>query len=214
LQIGATDVKVHETPLSNLVPMTREYEQKRRAEQMEDTRRRIVEAAVELHKTLGPARTSVSAIAERAGVQRQTYYRHFPDLRSLFMACSGLYMERNPMPDPASWRAIEDPYERLRAGLAELFAFYARSEGMLANAIRDADANPLVAEIAALRMAAMADLRDALLEGLKRYGASAQLAPALDLAIDFNTWRLLVRRDGLSEQDAIELLVAVLRGLP
>jgi AcrR family transcriptional regulator len=191
--------------------MTREYELKRRAEQMEDTRRRIVEAAVELHKTLGPARTSVSAIAERAGVQRQTYYRHFPDLRSLFMACSGLHMERNPMPDPASWRAIDDPYERLRAGLEELFAFYARSEGMLANVIRDADAEPLVAEIAALRMAAMADLRDALVEGLQRDGASTQLAPALDLAMDFNTWRLLVRRDGLTEQDAIELLVAMLR---
>jgi hypothetical protein len=122
-------------------------------------------------------------------------------------------MERNPLPDPASWRAIDDPYERVRVGLAELFAFYARNEGMLANVIRDADADPVLAEIAALRMAAMADLRDALADGLTPDRASTQLAPALDLAMDFNTWRLLVRRTGLTEQDAVELLVAMLRSL-
>jgi AcrR family transcriptional regulator len=190
--------------------MSREYELKRRAEQMEDTRRRIVEAAVELHQALGPARTSVSAIAERAGVQRQTYYRHFPDLRSLFMACSQLHMERNPMPEPDAWRAIDDPQQRLRNGLAELFAFYAASEAMLANVIRDAETDPLVSEIAALRMAAMADLRDALLEGLKGKTSSPRLPAALDLAIDFNTWRLLVRRNNLSHEQAIELLAAML----
>jgi AcrR family transcriptional regulator len=193
--------------------MTREYELKRRAQQMQDTRRRIVEAAVALHQTLGPARTSVSAIAERAGVQRQTYYRHFPDLRSLFMACSGLYMEHNPMPDPAAWRAIDDPQQRLRSGLAELFAFYSRSEAMLANVIRDAEIDPLLAEIATLRTTALTDLRDALLEGLQRKRSSPQLPAALDLAIDFNTWRLLVRRDSLSHEQAIELLAAMLRSL-
>lgn len=193
--------------------MTREYELKRRAEQMEDTRRRIVEAAIELHETLGPARTSVSAIAERAGVQRQTYYRHFPDLRSLFIACSGHYMERNPLPDPGAWRAIDDPQERLRTGLGELYAFYAASEPMLANVIRDADTNPLVSEIAAMRLASMADLRDALLEGLQREGSSAHLPAALDLAMDFNTWRLLARRNGLPQEEAVELVTAIIRCL-
>jgi AcrR family transcriptional regulator len=193
--------------------MTREYELKRRAEQMEDTRRRIVEAAVELHRTVGPARTSVSSIADLAGVQRQTYYRHFPDMRSLFMACSGLYMERHPMPDPDAWRGISDPEERLRTGLAELFAFYAASEGILANVIRDAETDPLVAEIVELRMAAMADLRGVLLDGLERNRSALSLDVALDLAIDFNTWRLLVLRNGLSHERAIELLAAMIRCL-
>ena len=193
--------------------MTREYELKRRAEQVEDTRRRIVEAAVELHQTLGPARTSVSAIAERAGVQRQTYYRHFPDLRSLFIACSGHHMERNPLPDPEAWRAIDDPHERLRTGLGELYAFYAASEPMLANVIRDAETDPLVSEIATIRMAAMADLRDALFEGLKRDGSSPHLPAALDLAIDFNTWRLLVRRNGLHHEQAVGLVTTIIHGL-
>src|SRR5260370_40015664 len=101
-----------ETGLSIFLLITREYELKRRAEQMADTRRRIVEAAIELHQELGPARTSVSAIADRAGVQRQTYYRHFPDLRSPQLACSGLHLERHPPPDPRAWRAVPHPYPR------------------------------------------------------------------------------------------------------
>lgn len=193
--------------------MTREYELKRRAEQMADTRRRIIEAAIELHQELGPARTSVSAIAERAGVQRQTYYRHFPDPRSLQLACSGLHLERNPPPDPQAWGAIADPQQRLRVGLGELYAYYAANEQMLANVIRDAESDPLTREIATLRMAAIADLRDALAEGLQPDGSSPHLSAALDLAIDFHTWRLLVRRNGLSQAAAVELMTAVLRCL-
>ena len=96
--------------------MARKYELKARAERQEETRRRIVEAAIDLHRTLGPAHTSFSAIAERAGVQRHTLYRHFPDERAMGLACSGLYSERNPLPDPAPWWQIEDPEARLRAG--------------------------------------------------------------------------------------------------
>lgn len=190
--------------------MTRDYELKRRAEQMEHTRQRIVEAAIELHGELGPARTTVSAIAERAGVQRQTYYRHFPDQRSLFMACSGLYQERNPLPDPDAWRAIADPQKRLCTGLDELYAYYAANEPMLAHVVRDAETDPLTRDIAALRMTAMADLRDALAQGLQRDGNSARLLAALDLAIDFNTWRLLVRRNGLPRPEAVELVTAII----
>ena len=193
--------------------MTREYELKRRAEQMEDTRRRIVEAAIELHEAVGPARASVSAIAERAGVQRQTYYRHFPDQRSLFMACSALYLERNPLPHPDAWRAIADPHERLRTGLDELYAYYADNEPMLANVIRDAETDSLTRDIATLRLAALADLRDALAEDLQRDSSSAHLLAALDLAIDFNTWRLLVRRNGLPPPEAAELVTTIMRCL-
>jgi AcrR family transcriptional regulator len=193
--------------------MTREYELKRRAEQMADTRRRIVEATIELHQELGPARTSVSAIADRAGVQRQTYYRHFPDPRSLQLACSGLHLERNPPPDPRAWRAIADPYQRLRTGLGELYAYYAANEPMLANVIRDAETDPVTREIAELRMAAIAELRDALAEGLQHDGSSPQLPAALGLAMDFHTWRLLVRGHGLPTSEAVELVVSIIRCL-
>src|SRR3954452_12985814 len=119
--------------------MARKYELKKRAERQDETRIRIVEAAIDLHTTIGPVRTSVSAIAERAGVQRHTYYRYFPDERSLGLACSGLYAQRNPLPDPGPWREIRDPGERLRRGLEELYEYYERNEPMLSNITRDAE---------------------------------------------------------------------------
>src|SRR5215470_17098590 len=107
--------------------MTRTYTLKRRAEQQAETRRRIVEAAVELHGSIGPARTTVSMVAERAGVQRHTFYAHFPDDRSLFMACSGLVFERDPLPDVQPWRDIADGRERLRVGLRAIYDWYERN---------------------------------------------------------------------------------------
>src|SRR6476659_8962934 len=97
--------------------MTRTYTLKRRAEQQAETRQRIAEAALDLHGTIGPAQTTLSMIAERAAVQRHTLYAHFPDERSLFMACSGLAEERDPAPDAAAWRGITDRRERLVTGL-------------------------------------------------------------------------------------------------
>src|SRR5689334_1356859 len=131
--------------------MARTYQLKKRAERQEETRRRIVQAAVDLHGTIGPARTTVSAIAERAGVQRHTYYRYFPDDRTLGMACSGLHMEQNPVPDPEPWREIADPADRLAHGLSELYAWYERTEQMLTNVTRDAETDPVMAEVSALR---------------------------------------------------------------
>ena len=107
--------------------MPRHYELKKRAESQEQTRHRIVEAAVALHTSIGPARTTVSAIAERAGVQRHTFYRHFPDELSLAMACSGLHLGMHPLPDPQAWRTIADPELRVRRGLGELYR-YLRAE--------------------------------------------------------------------------------------
>jgi AcrR family transcriptional regulator len=191
--------------------MTREYELKRRAEQMEDTRRRIVEAAVELHQTVGPARTSVSAIAERAGVQRQTYYRHFPEERELLESCSGLFLTHNPLPDPESWRAIADLRERQRHGLTELYAYYRANEEMLSSVMRDAEIHPLTREmVVRFVVPGLIALRDALADGLQCDGEDPKVSAAFDLALDFNTWRLLVRRNGLSQDDAVALANAIL----
>src|SRR5690242_17111477 len=101
-------------------PKTRPYRMGRRADRQQETRRRIVEAAVDLHGTVGPARTSVAQIAERAGVQRHTYYAHFPKERDLMMACSGLALERDPLPDPEAWLGTPSGAERLEQGLGEI----------------------------------------------------------------------------------------------
>src|SRR3954468_19952961 len=115
----------------------RKYEKKRRAELEAETRRRITETAVELHGTLGPARTSISAIAERAGVRRSTVYRHFPDEAALIGACSSHWAAENPVPDMTPWQSIEDPDRRLRTALDELYAYYRRTDQMMDNLHRD-----------------------------------------------------------------------------
>jgi AcrR family transcriptional regulator len=187
--------------------MARPYQLKKRAERQEETRRRIVEAAIALHGTIGPARTTVSAIAERAGVQRHTYYRYFPDERSLGLACSGLHLERNPPPDPEPWREISDPVQRLRHGLGELYAFYERNEQMLSNVMRDAEVDPIMAEITAMRFGPpLAAIRSVLANGSR----SKRAAALLDVALSFATWRTL-HGGGLSRKQAVETMVAAVR---
>jgi len=188
--------------------MTRTYQLKKRAERQEDTRRRIVEAAIDLHGTIGPARTTVSAIAERAGVQRHTFYRYFPGDRSLGLACSGLYTQRNPMPDPEQWRAIRDPEKRLRHGLGELYDYYGRNEPMLSNVTRDMDLDPVMADIVRMRFGPpLAAIRAVLANGRRSKRALA----LLDVALGFSTWRTLTRESGLSHKEAVEAMVATVR---
>src|ERR671921_594141 len=123
--------------------MPRKYEMKRRAGRMQETRRRIAEAAVQLHRTVGPARTTVSAIAEKAGVQRHTYYAHFPELKDLYQACTAHYLEQHPLPEPPFWADVADAEERLRRALSEVYAYYGGNEALLANVLRDAPLDPV-----------------------------------------------------------------------
>jgi AcrR family transcriptional regulator len=189
--------------------MARKYELRKRARSQLETRQKIVEAAVELHGSLGPAKTTISAIAEKAGVQRLTVYRHFPDERSIFRACTGHFFEVHPMPDAQSWRAVDDPTERLRRGLAELFDYWRENETMFALAYRDADHVPAAFDVSPFPSRWQA-LLDALCEGRTGSGARGEVErAALAHAIDFPTWQALVRRGGLTHEQAIALLVCM-----
>jgi len=189
--------------MCNHFRIARKYELKKRAESQQETRRRIVEAAIELHRTQGPARTTLSEVARLAGVQRHTLYRHFPDERALGVACSGTYAEANPPPDPEPWLRVRDPQERLRVGLAELYAFFARNEEMLGNVLRDLEVDPITRELFQLRFAAIERIQAILADGIR---GRRRLA-ALELALDFHTWRRLVRLSGLTQREAVELMV-------
>jgi AcrR family transcriptional regulator len=189
--------------------MARKYEMRKRAKHVEETKRRIVDAALELHEEVGPARTSLSSIAERAGVERQTYYRHFPDERALLSACSGLYMEKNPLPDPAPWGQVEDPEQRLRRGLAEVYSYYDTNEAMFASVLRDAEVHEATREVVTQRIAlALAELSAALAAGWAR---GRKTRAAIDLAVSFHTWRSLAREGGLSAEQAAGLMARVVR---
>ncbi len=188
------------------------YKLKRRALHQQETRRRITEAAVELHGSLGPARTSISAIAERAGVQRSTVYSHFPDERALFAACSGHFAAANPLPDPASWDGLQHPEERLKRALADVYAYHRRTEPMMANVIRDAPLKPVLREVAEPRVRHWEKTRDTLADGWGARGERREvLLSALGHALDFQTWRSLVRQQGLCDERAIELMVGMVR---
>ena len=183
--------------------MARTYTLKRRAEQQAETRQRIVEAAVDLHGTVGPALTTFSMVAERAGVQRHTLYAHFPDERSLLMACSALALERDPLPDPTPWRSIEDRHERLRVGLTAVYGWFERGAELAACVLRDAEYHSLTKEIIAMRMGPYMTAYQEVL-GAK---LSMKQRAVLRLALSFFTWRTLAREAGLDRNAAVGVMV-------
>lgn len=189
---------------------TRIYRKRRRAEQEDETRLRITEAAVDLHGSVGPARTTISAVADRAGVQRATVYRHFPDEEALFDACSSHWSAQHPRPDLAGWAAIDDPDERLRTALRELYRWFDQAHGMLERTTRDA---PLVPAMRAPveRFGAWLDAAaDALVRGRPERGARRRrVRGAVGHALSFQTWRSLVREQGLSEPEAVDLMAGL-----
>jgi AcrR family transcriptional regulator len=183
--------------------VARRYELRKRAERQAETRQRIVEAAVELHTTEGPAKTSIAAVAERAGVQRHTVYAHFPDLPSLYAACSRHWDETNPFPDASVWFEIEDPVRRLRAALDDVYAWYERVEPELALFHRDASLVPENGRIMEEQAAQLAALADDLAQG---FPAGSAARAAIGHALEFETWRSLVRRQGISRASAVDAM--------
>jgi len=185
----------------------RPYHQTRRAELEEQTRLRITESAIELHGTRGPARTSISAVAARAGVRRSTVYRHFRDEAALFAACSGHWMASNSPPDLAAWAMIKDPEQRLSSALPEMYGYYRRTEPMLANLHRDEDLMPLVKQLFAGFHGYLSAARDTLLHGRRSRGARRRrVQAAIGHALAFPTWRSLSGEQGLGDREAAELM--------
>jgi len=185
----------------------RKYEKKARAEAEAQTRLRITESAVELHGSLGPARTSMSAVAEHAGVRRSTLYRHFPDERALFGACSAHWAAENPPPDISLWSAIEDPAARLDAALSDLYAYYRRTEGMMDKLLRDAQTVAVVHELMGAYRAFLEQAVGILMRGRGLRGnATKRTRVALGHALVFGTWQDLARAHGLDDRRAAELM--------
>jgi AcrR family transcriptional regulator len=183
--------------------MTRTYELKQRARRQEETRQRIVDATVALHGSVGPAHTTISAIAQRAGVQRLTVYRHFPDERALFRA-----------PDVSAWAAIDDPAQRLSTALGELYAYFRATEPMTANVLRDLPESAALREAAAPFLQYWDAVRIALEQGWNLQGRRrARLRAVIGHAIEFDTWRSLARTQGLDDGEAAALMVRLARAV-
>jgi AcrR family transcriptional regulator len=183
--------------------MNRRYELKERARSQARTRQRIVEAAVALHTSVGPARTTISGIAERAGVERHTVYAHFPDEPSLFRACSEHWTARHPMPDLERLTEIADPVRRLRRALGEMYAWYESVEAELALFLRDASVVSANADVLDEMAADFETLEEAVAQGWPR---RKSVRAAIGHAFEFETWRSLVRRQGLSRTQAVDAM--------
>jgi AcrR family transcriptional regulator len=205
--------KIDDTVMSREInPKQRKYQLKKRAEAMADTHQRITDAAIELHGTVGPARTTLSAVAERAGVERRTLYRHFPSEAELFAACSAHYFTVNPLPDLSSWRTIRDPEARLGRALDELYAYYERTEAMFSNALRDAEVLDLARDAVAPLQAYLDEAAEILTVGRRARGRRRQLlVGTLRHALAFSTWRSL-STNGFERADAVKLMTALAEG--
>jgi AcrR family transcriptional regulator len=187
----------------------RRYTLSRRAESQAETRRRIVEATVALHSEIGPAHASISAIAERAGVQRHTVYAHFPEERDLPLACSAMALERDPLPDESAWIAIAGADERLRSGLTDLYRWYSRNAALATCVLRDAEFDPMTRYIVDLRMGPHMKAYEQVLG--QKLGSGREVRAALALALKFQTWRTLSEDGGLSLKAAVDLMVRAIR---
>jgi AcrR family transcriptional regulator len=186
---------------------------RRRQESVDQTRARIAEAAFDLHAAIGPAQTTISAIAERAGVQRHTVYRHFPDLETLFRACTAHGMRVTRFPHGSAWRVVEHPVERLRLGLSELYAYYRANTRLVGNITRDA---PLFEGVGGDEEfeERVAEMHDALTEpwAVRDEATNGRLRTAISHAMAFETWQSLTQY-GMSDDDAREMMITFVTGI-
>jgi AcrR family transcriptional regulator len=178
----------------------RKYRLGKRAEQQEQTRQRIVDAIVALHEEVGPRQTTISAVAERAGVERLTVYRHFPDEAGLYGACSARFTELNPPPDPLTWQQITDPAARTGTALEALYRYYRHAARMLDQIYRDVDLIPALKEVMSDFEGYLDAIADDLLAGWRPPHPRADTTRAvLRHAISFRTWQSLSLQ-GLSDE--------------
>jgi len=189
---------------------TRTYELKRRAETQAQTRQRIIDSAAELHATIGPAKTTISAVAEHAGVRRSTVYRHFEDEAALIVACSIHWQTENQPPDLGPWMAIDNPDRRLQVALADLYSYYGTTGLMLDNVLRDEAEMPILTELLVRFREYMTAAHDILMGGRKLSTITRKrTSSAIGHAINFTTWRSLTRDNQATDQEAIELMTGL-----
>lgn len=178
-----------------------------------DTRRRIVRAVRDLHEDVGPSSTTISGIAERAGVQRLTVYRHFPDERALIAACSSDWSEEHPFPSSSLWAGIQDPRQRVSAALTALYAYFRDGAPMLEHVLRDESQVPALAEVMAPWWDGMHEIAGSLAAGWGTGPAGQRrLRAAVGHALRFETWRSLAA-EGLENEEVVEMMVQWIAGL-
>lgn len=191
----------------NTVSTKRSYELKERAKRQQETRARIAEVTAQLHEEVGPARTTVTEVAKRAGVQRLTVYKHFPTETDLFAGCSAHFMSRHPFPDLTAPLAVENPERRARETLKTIYGWFRETEAMTANIQRDRLLIPALDELTSEVMdPALEWVAGELIGGFGAKGARARrVAAMVAVSMDFWTWRRL-KQVGMDDAAAAGLM--------
>jgi len=189
----------------------RTYRMRKRAESKEETRQRIVEATMQLHEEVGPRATTISAIADRAGVQRLTVYRHFPDETAVFKACTSHWLELNPPPDPADWSDMEAPLERVRTAVAAFYGYYAKTRRMWSVSFRDVEDVPALQEPMADVAEFVTTVADDLTKAFGPDGAEPRTRATIRHILQFPTWSELDDQ-GLDQAAKLDLVMAWISG--
>lgn len=189
----------------------RTYRMRDRAKSQEETRKKIVEAAMHLHEEVGPRATTISAIAERAGVQRLTVYRHFPDETAVFQACTSHWLSLNPPPDPDDWAEIPDARSRFKAAISAFYGYYSKTERMWTAAYRDVDDVPALQQPMAEIAAFLKSVGGSLIAALDPKGINPSLAATVRHGLQFSTWADL-ESQGLSETEKVDLVMNWIAG--
>ena len=184
----------------------RPYQQRARAASRARTREQILDAAIALHEEVGFSATTIAAIAARAGVQRLTVYRHFPDDRVLIEGCAARWRALHPAPAD-KWSMIADPRQRVRIALDALYGYYAAAGPTLSRLDRERERIPLVGGWLEPHDRLLGSLRERLADG---WGLSGRPRTWLDAlvahALRVDTWQSLVRDAGLAPADAARLM--------
>ena len=187
--------------------MARDYKMVKRRGKVEETRRRIARATYELHATIGPARTTIALISDRAGLPRQTVYRNFGTVLDLYRICIAFGLEMHPLPDPNPWKSIADPEVRLQLGLRELYRWFEAAESVMTNSIRDFGAVPESADA----LQPVGQILQRIYETLCHGWRSSKVRPLLLLAVDFTTWRKLRREQNMTSSAIVGLWLDLIR---
>ena len=189
--------------------MPRRYSTVRRAAMAQETRQRIVDAALALHAERGILGTKPAQIAARAEVALTTFYKHFPALGSLVRACTTRGRELIPAPDSAIVSALPPvPAVRIERMTRTLFEYYEAREPWLYVGRTE---ERLVPELQPVLQAQRA-VRDAFVHAaLEGTGASREAVAVATALVDFWAWRTLRREVGLSQEQASNAVIATVR---
>jgi len=178
---------------------------RQRAEDQQRTRERIVSATAALHGSVGPKNTTISAVAEKAGVQRLTVYRHFPTEESLFLACSSHWLSENPPPDPGDWEEVENAEQRTARALGAIYGYYRRTNSMWRLVYRDIGQVPAMQTPLDAFHDFLGSIRDDLVAHWQPRGRKSKLLRStVGHLLRFDTWDSL-RSEQIDDKQMVDL---------